>query len=86
MTADVQVVARSPKQQLLVRLDGQLVHKEMGSDGRIYLNAKDSEGRTIAVTIRAELLELVPAAEVPNEEIRRRLLEVPDRVVARHQL
>jgi hypothetical protein len=80
------VSARNAAEQLLLRLEGDLVHKELGSDGRIYLNAKDHQGRTFSVSFPVEFIEEVPPAEVSTQEIRRRMIEIPDRVVARHRL
>lgn len=66
--------------------EGRLVHKEIGTDGRVQLVAEDEELSRLSISIPFDQLEEIPPAEVSVIEIRRRMLEVSEHVATRRPL
>ena len=82
----LEVSVRGTHGELMIRVDGGLVHKEFSEDGQLVLIGLDHQGRSVRVAFPAVAIEEVGPAYVPPEEIRARLYQATDRVVGQRQL
>jgi hypothetical protein len=80
---DLLITWRGTGGSLIGQLQFHLVHKERTEDGAISLVAVSPKGDSVTVTVRAELLQEVPAAAYDPLEGPRRAAAATDSVLRR---